>query len=802
MWLLCSFLCFFLISSSIADTCRNPTLVKHSGYSTTDSFFNAKTAIVIEFSVNCDQPVKEYPLYWEYEGDVHLAAQLPTGLHYQITFVNDHKKIGRGQYDIRIFDEEGFAALRKKVYTCEKKPFSFVVPILQRFITKKRLFPAIIYKIRKKSMKHLECFDIILNSDTNQIFAGTVFSGHLVIALTVPIRIGQLVVAFTGEMRTKWVDKVSENIFDSVEPIVNFKTQMYLNERGTDDPVEPGNYSLPFQFTLPLHLPSSFQAEFGFIRYVCFATATILPGQTCSMATTKQCKEFKVEKEIDIVDVVRFQDLRHVGRQRPVQAEECFELIGCCRKQGRIEALIRLDEGVFLVGDTILAKLEIQNCSRRRPLRRCSLFLLQEALFHAQSFHGTTSSNRTLVKVLDVASLQLPHPGDRVSQNVELHIPQNTQPSSLDAPLIRLSMVLTSKEQATLFADSTPPPIASLKSLTCRAIAIKFVSINFGNDCSFGKNFSLKCQKPSLNIVVALEDDLWNWIKEAVNELQAWLEKIASLFVDLAFEDVSGYLMQFIGKIHWRRGCIEVDEVRTVEAIINTDEICPRFAFQLFCAYAMVEKFELISVYYLRQLEFTLPSHPLYHFWFYVIFKQWNVFNELAITTRMLVSNVFTWAMYHGFVELTEFLWCRMNQSQLEMSCVIHWNRFCKNATNGRVFAYLCNKLCQRNENSICRMTIACFFRTVQRRGFREGSSLLAFLLINGCAILKARLFEAKGFEVLRSVVKHFDFRLYRILELSISPDQLEKAVRTLRPHFTKEEFNFFRSAQRRHQFT
>ncbi|KRZ28517.1 Translocon-associated protein subunit delta [Trichinella pseudospiralis] len=101
---------FFVIS---ADTCRNPTLVKHSGYSSTDSFFHAKTAIVIEFSVNCDHPVKEYPLYWEYEGDVHLAAQLPTGLHYQITFVNDHKKIARGQYDIRIFDEEGFAALRK-----------------------------------------------------------------------------------------------------------------------------------------------------------------------------------------------------------------------------------------------------------------------------------------------------------------------------------------------------------------------------------------------------------------------------------------------------------------------------------------------------------------------------------------------------------------------------------------------------------------------------------------------------------------------------------------------------------------
>ncbi|KRY74025.1 Arrestin domain-containing protein 15 [Trichinella pseudospiralis] len=668
-------------------------------------------------------------------------------------------------------------------------------------------------------MKHLECFDIILNSETNRIFAGTVLSGHLVIALTVPIRIGQLVVALTGEMRTKWVDKVSENIFDSVEPIVNFKTQMYLNERGTDDPVEPGNYSLPFQFTLPLHLPSSFQAEFGFIRYVCFATATILPGQTCSIGTTKQCKEFKVEKEINIVDVVRFQDLRHVGRQRPVQAEECFELIGCCRKQGRIEALIRLDEGVFLVGDTILAKLEIQNCSRRRPLRRCSLFLLQEALFHSQSFHGTTSSNRTLVKVLDVASLQLPQPGDRFSQNVELHIPENTQPSSLDAPLIRLryrlkldlgdscelilpidiasdcSMALTSKEQARLlFTDSTPPPISSLKSLACRAVAINYASRNFEKNNFFGKNFS-KRQKPNLNIAVALENELWNWIKEAVNEMQAWLEKVASLFIGFSFEDVSGYLTQFIGKIYWKRGCIEVDEVRTVEAIVSMDEICPRFAFQLFCAYAMVEKFELINVYYLRQLEFTLPSHPLYHFWFYVIFKQWNVFNELAITTRMLVSNVFTWAMYHGFVELTEFLWCRMNQSQLEMSCVIHWNRFCKSATNERVFAYLCNKLCQRNENSICRMTIACFFRTLRRRGgFREGSDLLAFLLINGCAVLKAKLFEARSFEVLRSVVKHFDVRLYRILQLSISPAQLEKAIQTLKPHFTEEEFNFCRS--------
>ncbi|CDW57644.1 translocon associated protein complex delta subun it; putative translocon associated protein subunit delta [Trichuris trichiura] len=112
---------FFLLELEVArassvSQCVKPSLVKSEGYSTSDSFFNQKTVFAIDFTIQCEnQNAQTIPLYWEMDGRFGLVSQLPGNMNYQFSWTTDHKKAHKGTYEIRIYDEQGYATIRKVI---------------------------------------------------------------------------------------------------------------------------------------------------------------------------------------------------------------------------------------------------------------------------------------------------------------------------------------------------------------------------------------------------------------------------------------------------------------------------------------------------------------------------------------------------------------------------------------------------------------------------------------------------------------------------------------------------------------
>ncbi|ELU04750.1 hypothetical protein CAPTEDRAFT_152201, partial [Capitella teleta] len=97
---------------SAGDSCLSPS-VKQKVYTTTDSTASIESVVLAEFSITCKNGLKDLSLYAEFEGKTAPASRIPGTNTYQASFSQDHKSLPSGTYTMRIFDEEGYSALRK-----------------------------------------------------------------------------------------------------------------------------------------------------------------------------------------------------------------------------------------------------------------------------------------------------------------------------------------------------------------------------------------------------------------------------------------------------------------------------------------------------------------------------------------------------------------------------------------------------------------------------------------------------------------------------------------------------------------
>ncbi|KAI8745500.1 translocon-associated protein subunit delta [Biomphalaria glabrata] len=104
-------LCLLPILTS-ADTCLAPQ-IKSQTYSTPEAIVSTETVLIAEFTLTCKNSLKNINLYADVGGRLIPATKTSEVNKYQISITDDHKKLPAGRYDIRVFDEEGFALLRK-----------------------------------------------------------------------------------------------------------------------------------------------------------------------------------------------------------------------------------------------------------------------------------------------------------------------------------------------------------------------------------------------------------------------------------------------------------------------------------------------------------------------------------------------------------------------------------------------------------------------------------------------------------------------------------------------------------------
>ncbi|WP_411025510.1 hypothetical protein, partial [Salmonella sp. s55004] len=105
--------CFliFIPVFTTGEACVKPTINQET-YTTTEAVTSTDTVFLVEFQLVCANSVKNPFLYADVRGK-QLPVSRTGDNYYQVSWVEERKNAPAGQYDVKLFDEEGFSALRK-----------------------------------------------------------------------------------------------------------------------------------------------------------------------------------------------------------------------------------------------------------------------------------------------------------------------------------------------------------------------------------------------------------------------------------------------------------------------------------------------------------------------------------------------------------------------------------------------------------------------------------------------------------------------------------------------------------------
>lgn len=100
-----------LVSVSVATPCLGPTVTPRT-YTSSDAALATSSVVIVEFSLACKNDVIGINLYAALNGKTIPAVKTKDG-GYQVSLVEEHANLPKGVYEVSIYDEDGYASLRK-----------------------------------------------------------------------------------------------------------------------------------------------------------------------------------------------------------------------------------------------------------------------------------------------------------------------------------------------------------------------------------------------------------------------------------------------------------------------------------------------------------------------------------------------------------------------------------------------------------------------------------------------------------------------------------------------------------------
>ncbi|XP_018015087.2 translocon-associated protein subunit delta, partial [Hyalella azteca] len=95
-----------------SSVCEN-AVVEASGFTTLDATIVSKVAYISDFTLTCSNGAKDISLYAETSSGVAGVARSLDGSRYQVSWISDIASAPSGVQDIKLFDEQGYSALKK-----------------------------------------------------------------------------------------------------------------------------------------------------------------------------------------------------------------------------------------------------------------------------------------------------------------------------------------------------------------------------------------------------------------------------------------------------------------------------------------------------------------------------------------------------------------------------------------------------------------------------------------------------------------------------------------------------------------
>ncbi|TKR76313.1 hypothetical protein L596_017470 [Steinernema carpocapsae] len=267
-------------------------------------------------------------------------------------------------------------------------------------------------------MVKLDKFDIEFNNSEHAYFAGQEISGRVVIELSEPKKVNEILLELKGRARTYWTKHSgkSRSHCSHSEPYfceqfnTNYTakftvtTQSEKKKNSSERILPEGRHEVPFSYTLPKTLPSSFEGDYGYIRYTC-------------RAICERPWDFDIVTK-KAFTVIGIEDINEDPKAaQPASASDSNSSIKfCCRKNGNVITELSVERTGYTPGEVVRIKGKITNQSSR-TLKNSSLRLRQHVSYKAKTFAGTEHVknaskvvySKTLGEVAPNQSLSLDH---------------------------------------------------------------------------------------------------------------------------------------------------------------------------------------------------------------------------------------------------------------------------------------------------------------------------------------------------------------------------------------------------------
>lgn len=129
----------------------------------------------------------------------------------------------------------------------------------------------------------LKDFKIVFDNPYDTYYPGQTVSGNIVVVLDSTKKIRGICVKVKGEANTRWATDTQKmddkgQYHDDTQTVSGheeyFQTKYYLvgSASGGEIEIQSGEHKFPFQCALPQNLPSSFESDYGHVRYTVKAT--------------------------------------------------------------------------------------------------------------------------------------------------------------------------------------------------------------------------------------------------------------------------------------------------------------------------------------------------------------------------------------------------------------------------------------------------------------------------------------------------------------------------------------------------
>ncbi|CEF64939.1 Arrestin-like, N-terminal domain and Arrestin C-terminal-like domain and Immunoglobulin E-set domain-containing protein [Strongyloides ratti] len=364
-------------------------------------------------------------------------------------------------------------------------------------------------------MVKLDRFEIIFDNPENAYFAGQEVCGKVIIESSEDKKVNEILLEIKGRAKTYWSKGTGKNRkhCGQSEPYFceQFNTKYThkfsiisgTNKHEKERILPKGYHEVPFQYTLPKTLPTSFEGSYGYVRYTCRAICE--RPWDFDICTKKLFTVIGIEDMNDdskLTTPMTCQDTC-LSPSTTVSKLCCFNNNG----QQQIFLELSTDRLGFTPGETLSLKGKIEN-KGRSVLKHVNISLIQEVLYKAKNFSGSEFEKkeckvilkRNIGEIKGMSTFDLSK--SPASDITFLSLPPSLSTCSLI--IITYKVVLSISQQSSIYIPITIGTIPLLSEIVTKHIK---------NTNKIKTNNSIKNSQKKSDVKVTVTDECGITIK-------------------------------------------------------------------------------------------------------------------------------------------------------------------------------------------------------------------------------------------------------------------------------------------------